>query len=143
MANLKLAQYLVRLQFNDVEKRAPRVSRKDRDAGEQKVKRKRKSYLDPDFDSEEEFGSDVMASEDGSDVEYDDGKMSEGGDDDKDAKANESADSGSLDSDLAEGMSDEEGELEMSEMDEAGESELSEQDGDEEERERCRKEHRS
>ena len=97
------------------------------------MKRKRKSYLDPDFDSEEEFGSDVVASEDGSDIEYDDGKVSEGGDDDKDAAAEEPADSESMDSDLVDDMSDEEGELEMSEMDEAGESELSEQVGDDEE----------
>lgn len=30
LANLKLAQYLVRLKFDDVEKRAPRISRKER-----------------------------------------------------------------------------------------------------------------
>jgi len=47
--------------------------------------------MDPDFDSEEEYNSEVDSQEqfaDSSDVEYDDGKMSEGDraeDDDKDA----------------------------------------------------------
>jgi len=84
MANLKLAQYLVRLKFEDVEEREPRISRKDRLAVEKKqVKRKRKNYMDEDFDSEAEYNSEVGSDdekqqfeEDGSDVEYDDGKMS-------------------------------------------------------------------
>ena len=82
LANLKLAQYLVRLKFDDVEKRAPRVSRKDRESkGAKKQKRKRRDYMDKDFDSEEEYNSEVDSQqeelEDGSDVEYDDGKMSD------------------------------------------------------------------
>ena len=54
-----------------------------------KYKRKRRNYMDPDFDSEEEYNSEVasddednQAHEDSSDVEYDDGKMSEEADDD-------------------------------------------------------------
>ena len=87
LANLKLAQYLVRLKFDDVEKRAPRVTRKEREANEArtnkgKKKRKRRDYMDPDFDSEAEYNSEVDSQEqeqeeDSSDVEYDYGKMSD------------------------------------------------------------------
>jgi hypothetical protein len=60
LANLKLAQYLVRLKFDDVESRAPRVTRKERLATEKKVvKRKKRNYMDKDFDSEEEYNSEV------------------------------------------------------------------------------------
>lgn len=63
LANLKLAQYLVRLKFDDVEKRAPRVTRRERDAQAKKdgtkKKRKRRDYMDKDFDSEEEYNSEV------------------------------------------------------------------------------------
>ena len=86
LANLKLAQYLVRLKFDDVESRAPRVSRKDREVEASKTKKKKRkprNYMDPDFDSEEEYNSEVDSQqeelEDGSDIEYDDGKMSDAG----------------------------------------------------------------
>ena len=52
----------MRLKFDDVEERAPRVSRKDRLAEEAKTKkksRKRRDYMDPEFDSEEEYDSEV------------------------------------------------------------------------------------
>ena len=75
---------MVRLKFDDVEKRAPRVSRKEREAEASKTKKKtkkRRNYMDPDFDSEEEYNSEVDSQqeelEDGSDIEYDDGKMSD------------------------------------------------------------------
>ena len=75
---------MVRLKFDDVEKRAPRVSRKEREAEASKTKKKKKKrrdYMDPDFDSEEEYNSEVDSQqeelEDGSDIEYDDGKMSD------------------------------------------------------------------
>ena len=107
LANLKLAQYLIRLKFDDVEKRAPRVSRKDREAS-QKKKRKRRDWNDPDFDSEAEYNSEVDSNEepleDDSDVEYDDGKMS-----DEDVLNAEESDS-DMDS-----IAEEEGELELSE----------------------------
>ena len=82
--NIHLAQYLVRLKFDDVEERAPRVSRKERMAEEAKNKkktRKRRDYMDPEFDSEEEYDSEIdqEQQDDGSDVEYDDGKMSDAG----------------------------------------------------------------
>ena len=73
MANLKLTQYLVRLKFDDVE----RVKRSKDANKEAKKTRKRRNPLDPDFDSEEEYGSENgQPSEDGSDIEYDDGKGS-------------------------------------------------------------------
>lgn len=73
MANLKLTQYLVRLKFDDVE-RVKRSKDANKDA---KKTRKRRNPLDPDFDSEEEYGSENgQGSEDGSDIEYDDGKGS-------------------------------------------------------------------
>ena len=104
----------MRLKFDDVEKRAPRVSRKDRGTGEIKKKRKRKDYLDPDFDSEVEYGSEVEQEEDGSDVEYDDGKMS--GDEGKDVGSDDgelSDEADLLGADDSEDF-DEEGEDEMS-----------------------------
>jgi len=69
MANLKLTQYLVRLKFDDVEKPKPLPKK-------QKVveKRKRRSQMDPDFDSEEEYGNEDVVSSDSSEAEYDDGK---------------------------------------------------------------------
>lgn len=73
MANLKLTQYLVRLKFDDVEK----VKRTKEPKSDAKKTRKRRNPLDPNFDSEEEYGSENgQPSEDGSDIEYDDGKGS-------------------------------------------------------------------
>ena len=73
MANLKLTQYLVRLKFDDVE----RVKRSKDATKDAKKTRKRRNPLDPDFDSDEEYGSENgQPSEDGSDIEYDDGKGS-------------------------------------------------------------------
>lgn len=135
LANLKLAQYLVRLKFDDVEARAPRETRKERLSKDtKKEKRQRKKFTDKDFDSEEEYASNVV-SEDGSDIEYDDGKKkpeegSEGSDDSDDA----SADGASIDQDddglsygdeMSEGES-LEGEQGEDEFDESMESEMEE-----------------
>mmetsp|Transcript_14326 Transcript_14326/g.10049 ORF Transcript_14326/g.10049 Transcript_14326/m.10049 type:complete len:145 (-) Transcript_14326:1178-1612(-) len=51
MANLKLTQYLVRLKFDDVEKLKP-LPKKPKVV----KKAKKRSQMDPDFDSEEEYG---------------------------------------------------------------------------------------
>ena len=125
---MKLAQYLVRLKFDDVEERAPRVSRSERaKVDKSKEKRKRKKFTDKDFDSEEEYKSNVEDSVDGSDIEYDDGKVRSGAGSEAD-----DADLGSIDSneDLGSDESDEygseEGEHELSDMDEEGEEEMSE-----------------
>jgi len=50
MQNIKLTQYAVRLRFDDVEKPTKVEKNKDR------FKKKKRSFMDPDFDSEEEYG---------------------------------------------------------------------------------------
>lgn len=74
--------------------------------------------MDPDFDSEEEYNSEVddKQEEDGSDVEYDDGKMS----DEAALNAKESDDDD--DEELGE-----EDEIDLSEIDEDGEDEMSDE----------------
>ena len=71
--------------------------------------------MDPDFDSEEEYNSEVdgKQEEDGSDVEYDDGKMSD------EAALN------AKESDYEE--LGEEDEIDLSEIDEDGEDEMSDE----------------
>lgn len=134
LANIKLAQYLVRLKFDDVEEREPRQTRKEREAlaKKNKPKRKRRNYMDPDFDSEAEYNSEVGSDneqEDSSDVEYDDGK---------DHEAAKGSEDGASDEDMDDDMDDdmEEGELEMSELEEDdGDLDLSEENSESEEEE--------
>ena len=60
MANLKLTQYMVRLNFDDVEKPKkvqPAENAKSKD-GKKDKKKKRPGFFDSDFDSEAEYASD-------------------------------------------------------------------------------------
>lgn len=132
LANLKLTQYLVRLQFDDVEKMAKSkepVQTKDEGKPKKKV-----DFMDADFDSEAEYASDNshkpgQDSED--EVEYVGG--GEGA-----QKSSASEDSDLDDAELGESeitsFYDEEGEAEMTDSElgelEEGEAEMSESDGD-------------
>ena len=121
------------MNFDGVEPRAPRVTRKERLAAARKVKKpkKRRDYMDADFDSELEYNSEVGSNdefeEDGSDVEYDDGKGSQDNqsDDAEDAEGKLSDEDALNDDDESDENSDEygdeEGENELSDMDESEE----------------------
>lgn len=114
LANLKLKQYLVRLKFDDVEEKpVKKFVKKDK---KPKWQKKKRNPMDPNFDSEEEYGQEGerRANESSSEGEMDDGKMSNASDgesvNDLDDSMDDLSDLGG-DSE----MDDEEGEEEMDE----------------------------